>query len=380
MYLYLLTIFAIKVVRATNTTGDPTNLANWPPCAQKCIPIGLAPPAACGSLSNLSCLCQDPTFSVSIAACEVESCSIEETDQISNLSISLCAPVGGQPESVTNAIQSFLATAHITASGVPSSLPTEITAASEVLAVATLAPNLGNPTNVQSFPLCAQICNSEIVAKGVDCDLDDLDCACGAEFRSQSAACESITCNLFSQQQILLLAQELCNPIYNSDHALGSSVSVAISSATAAAAAAVSNKDPTNVDSYPACAQACISKSLPISGCDSLSNRKCVCQTSNFDTNTGPCENATCSVSDIEVITDLSNELCNPVGGIGNISNGTFVVPASAKSTGGIATMTSSPSPSTFTGTAPAMWNGNLGYIGWVPAILSACSWFVLLM
>lgn len=75
--------------------------------------------------------------------------------EISNLSISLCAPVGGQPESVTNAIQSFLATAHITASGIPSSLPTEITAASEVLAAATLVPNLGNPTNIQSFPLCA---------------------------------------------------------------------------------------------------------------------------------------------------------------------------------------------------------------------------------
>lgn len=54
--------------------------------------------------------------------------------------------------------------------------------------------------------------------------------------------------------EILLLTQELCNPVYNSDHGLGSSVSVAVASATAAAAAAVFNKDPTNVDSYPACA------------------------------------------------------------------------------------------------------------------------------
>ena len=75
--------------------------------------------------------------------------------EIANLSIPLCAPVGGQPSSVTSAIQSFLATAYLTASGVPSTLPTEVIAASEVLATATPAPNLGNPTNIQSFPLCA---------------------------------------------------------------------------------------------------------------------------------------------------------------------------------------------------------------------------------
>lgn len=67
--------------------------------------------------------------------------------------------------------------------------------------------------------------------------------------------------------EILLLTQELCNPIYNSDHALGSSISAAISSATATAAAAVGKKDPTNVANYPACAV----RARPIYGLLSIS-------------------------------------------------------------------------------------------------------------
>lgn len=52
---------------------------NFPCEQQKCIPLGLAPPASCNSLSNITCVCNNPTFSLSIAGCETTSCSTEET-------------------------------------------------------------------------------------------------------------------------------------------------------------------------------------------------------------------------------------------------------------------------------------------------------------
>ena len=86
------------VVSATNIEGDPTDLANWPTCAvrkipltltfqasaktafeqQNCIPLGFAPPASCSSLSDLTCICQNPQFSLQIAVCERETCNSEE--------------------------------------------------------------------------------------------------------------------------------------------------------------------------------------------------------------------------------------------------------------------------------------------------------------
>ena len=101
-----LTVFGLAAlaVKATNTSGDPTDLSNWPPCAvsyiplplkplptlisditddllpsqQTCIPQGLTGPAGCNSLSNITCICQNPAFAPSIGGCEASLCSSTE--------------------------------------------------------------------------------------------------------------------------------------------------------------------------------------------------------------------------------------------------------------------------------------------------------------
>ena len=95
---FLLIALTTVLVEATNITGDPTNLANWPPCAvcrihlpfccrtsaktycdqQNCIPLGLTAPVSCNSLSNLTCICQNPAFTLAIADCEQTTCTAEE--------------------------------------------------------------------------------------------------------------------------------------------------------------------------------------------------------------------------------------------------------------------------------------------------------------
>ncbi|CAF9918849.1 hypothetical protein IMSHALPRED_004440 [Imshaugia aleurites] len=153
----LLISFCGVAVKATNTTGDPTDLANWPPCAQACIPIGLAPPTSCESLSNLTCVCQNPAFTLALVGCEQTTCSTEELKQIQDLSVPLCAPVGGQPASVFSAVSSYLVTASLTAPGIPTYPAglTAATAADTILATATPEPDIGNPADILSFPLCA---------------------------------------------------------------------------------------------------------------------------------------------------------------------------------------------------------------------------------
>lgn len=163
------------------------------------------------------------------------------------------------------------------------------------------------------------------------------------------AACEEVACSASDLSTVFLLAQELCGPIYSESPALSSSVSSAIASATAAAAAAVASKDPTNIASLPPCAQSCVNEALAVSGCGSVSNRKCVCQTSKFNDNVGPCEIANCSAADLQVAEYLAYELCNPVGGIKNATN--------------MSISPSTPTPSPFTGDAA----GNVPeHLGWV--------------
>ena len=53
-----------------------------------------------------------------------------------------------------------------------------------------------------------QLCTAEIEAKGVGCNLNDLDCTCGAGFRSQRAACESITCDISDLQRKWEISQD----------------------------------------------------------------------------------------------------------------------------------------------------------------------------
>lgn len=161
-------------------------------------------------------------------------------------------------------------------------IPPSVTAAgpvSSVLATATLAPNLGNPADISTYPTCAvgptpslsfrgplsqlttlkQICNNTTVVAiqqtgGGSVDTSNLQVACGANFRSLTAGCEAAICDNADYTKTQLLAQQLCGSSYNNNATLGSSVSSAVVSATAAAIAATSGKDPTVLTDYPLCA------------------------------------------------------------------------------------------------------------------------------
>lgn len=73
------------------------------------------------------------------------------------LSRRLCAPVGGVGASVSAAASAVVASTQLSISTTPSLSPslTEQPAISSALATATLTPNLGNPGNILSYPLCA---------------------------------------------------------------------------------------------------------------------------------------------------------------------------------------------------------------------------------
>ena len=134
------------------------------------------------------------------------------------LSEPLCAPDGGLASNVTSAAVSYLATAMLTASGVPTSLPADATAVSAVSAIIASAspePNRRSPFNISNYPVCAvstlytdqaeetarltqryqQTCAEIVGSNFTTCDLTNIACLCGASYRSMSAACEELTCS-----------------------------------------------------------------------------------------------------------------------------------------------------------------------------------------
>ena len=88
------------------------------------------------------------------------------------------------------------------ASPVASSLasyPATITAnsiASAILATTTplAGSDLGNGANIVDYPECAQFCGNQSVAVA-NCNVETLDCACGANYLSIAAACEQVVCS-----------------------------------------------------------------------------------------------------------------------------------------------------------------------------------------
>ena len=197
---FLLIALSAIAVKATNTAGDPTDLANWPPCSQKCVPLGLQAPTSCNSLSNRTCICRDPAFTLAIGDCEVTSCSAEEATQIQELTTPLCSPVGGLAANVVSAVNSYRAVSSpVAVAASLASYPATLTAdsaASAILATATPpgGSDLGNGANILDYPQCAQYCgNQSVILAG--CNVEDLDCACGANYLSIAAACEQIACS-----------------------------------------------------------------------------------------------------------------------------------------------------------------------------------------
>ncbi|KAL9596296.1 MAG: hypothetical protein Q9219_005891 [cf. Caloplaca sp. 3 TL-2023] len=281
------------------------------------------------------------------------------------LSDRLCAPVGGVGPSLSATVSSILSSTLLEISTTPTIPPTATAGSqvSSVLATATPAPNLGNPANILTYPACAQICNNETVAvakrTGTDYgDLNDVRNACDADFRAATAGCEAVTCTPAEIQRTQLLAQQLCGSFYNSNPALGSSVTSAIASATAAAIAATDGKDPTDVNNLPACAQNCV-KPNNFQGCGSLANLQCVCQGIQFNDATGPCELSTCSPTDLQTILYFAEKLCEPVGGV--LTNPVNYTGGAGNVTGN--GTTTSPQPTPFTGEAGHLRGGMLAFV-----------------
>ncbi|KAL8819276.1 MAG: hypothetical protein Q9191_007768, partial [Dirinaria sp. TL-2023a] len=119
---------------------DPTNIANWPPCAQKCIPQGFS--SSCKSLSDINCICKNPDFSLSIGNCEQSTCTLSEKAQIQNLTDALCAPVGGFGTALASAVSTYLST-------YTAALPS-----TPVIVAPTPAPSLGNVSDLNNYPPC----------------------------------------------------------------------------------------------------------------------------------------------------------------------------------------------------------------------------------
>ncbi|KAG7005766.1 hypothetical protein G7Y79_00018g045730 [Physcia stellaris] len=320
---------------ATNTAGEPTDLANWPACAQKCIPQGFGPPADCGSLSNLTCICQQGAFTAQIATCERLGCGSQDFKDIGTLSGRLCAPVGGVGTAVGAAASTVLSTAQLSISSTPT-VPASVTAATG-----------GNPANISTYPVCAQICSNEtiVIAEALDAsvgDFNNINTLCSPSFRSGNAGCQAATCNSSDYQNTQILAQQLCGSLYNNNATLGSSVSSAIASATAAAKAATDGKDPGDLSNFPPCAQQCI-KQNNYNGCGSNTNLECVCQGLQFNQAINPCERNGCSAADLQTVVYLAEKLCQPVGGV--LTN-------PVNYTGGTGNGTSGSAPVPFTGGA----------------------------
>ncbi|KAL8768296.1 MAG: hypothetical protein Q9209_005435 [Squamulea sp. 1 TL-2023] len=124
--------------------------------------------------------------------------------------------------------------------------------------VAPTPTSIGNASDINTYPICAQTCAKELapfLAQAIPgCDANNIDCACSAYYRSRTAACEEVTCSDVDYQTTQTLAQQLCGPLYSNNSAMSTSIASAIASATAVAASAVAGKDPLILSSYPACA------------------------------------------------------------------------------------------------------------------------------
>lgn len=117
-----------------------------------------------------------------------------------------------------------------------------------------IAAPTGNASQPQTWPYCAQICASETTPVS-GCDVIEIDCACGADYRSKMAACVQSSCNATGDIRLSsALSQQLCGPSYVVNGSLSSAVQSAVAAATTAAAYFTQGEDPTEPLNYPPCA------------------------------------------------------------------------------------------------------------------------------
>ncbi|CAO1601884.1 hypothetical protein XANCAGTX0491_005522 [Xanthoria calcicola] len=65
--------------------------------------------------------------------------------------------------------------------------------------VAPTATSIGNASDIRTYPICAQTCAKELapsLAVAIPgCDANNIDCACSAFYRRETAKCEELTCS-----------------------------------------------------------------------------------------------------------------------------------------------------------------------------------------
>ncbi|CAO1598949.1 hypothetical protein XANCAGTX0491_002697 [Xanthoria calcicola] len=338
---------------AVNPNGDPTDLNNYPPCAQRCIPQTFGPPSDCGGLANRTCLCTTTPASRILASCELATCTPAEIDQINPLAAALCAPVGGIAP-IQSAIQSsILASSQLQIPTTVSFAPsvTGVDQASSILATATPAPNLGNPAD-NVYPDCTLTCVNETA--GLITEPNNLYQICGVLYRTQTAVCEAALCSDADRQKSQLLGQQICRPFYQNNAAIGSSVVASIASATPIAQAAVAGKSATVQSSWPQCAQTC-QDSTNFGGCGALTNQTCLCGNPTAIAPLSDCEDATCSTDDRIRTNALGYQLCANFSGISTLTD----VPTNTSTNSSVG----SPWPSPFTGQASNIAYGGISWI-----------------
>ena len=82
---------------------DPTNSNDYPACATAC-QKQIVPQSACGSLSNVSCVCGNVDLNEALGSCERNTCSSVDLRTIRYLAFELCKSAGGigNASAVTN--------------------------------------------------------------------------------------------------------------------------------------------------------------------------------------------------------------------------------------------------------------------------------------
>ena len=193
-------------VKATNTSGDPTDISNWPSCAVSSLAdnpfsksqdwlkssnskhaypraFPVRPIAECSrtSLASARILPLPSQLQGAKLVCAVmqservsrqsltlppgsgeshccNCCLTPDIVDIRTLSIALCAPVGGQGPTVSASVASYFATrTHL-----PSTV-TSVSGVSASFATATPSPS-PNPANILSYPTCAVSSSSHLRA------------------------------------------------------------------------------------------------------------------------------------------------------------------------------------------------------------------------
>ncbi|KAL8792901.1 MAG: hypothetical protein Q9195_004478 [Heterodermia aff. obscurata] len=224
MHAVLAGLFSLMIIPGIVLAQDPTDLTNWPACAQRCVPKGYS---VCSSLADIECVCKNPDFTLALAECEQGTCLLPELYEITKLTNQLCAPVGGLAPAISGAASTFFATY------------TAVLPSTPIIVAPTPAPNLGNVSDLNNYPPCDQACAYEARAAVKSCDTTDKACICAPEFRGMTAACTLLKCDALDITRTNDLDDQFCGPFYVNNASLSSSVAAAIASATSSVQASV---------------------------------------------------------------------------------------------------------------------------------------------